>query len=169
MRLFGVSYAPLAFMFAARFFWVPRAWAIAVVFTVLGLAGIVDGVRLVRGARHRSTRKTMIDSVSGQGAAVSGYLATYLLPFLGNLPATPGDWIALAVYVIIALVVYVRSDLALVNPTLYALGYQVFRATVDNQSTLLVSSTDLKSKQLVEVSGLFDVLVVHKVCHNAAP
>jgi hypothetical protein len=76
--------------------------------------------------RHGSQR-VVFRTVEDHGGVVSGYLATYLLPFLGNLPTTPGDFTAYVIYFVTAFVVYVRTDLALINPTLYILGYRVFR------------------------------------------
>ena len=167
-RLFIVSYAPLGGMFAARFASQERWWLV-VAFGLVALWGVIDALRLVRGASARSKRETTVDDVTDQGAAVSGYLATYLLPFLGNLPQSAGDWIAYGLYFLTAFVVYVRSDLALVNPTLYALGYRVLKGIVDDTSTLLITSRPIRSKDSIEVSGFFDVVVVHRVCHTESP
>lgn len=162
-RLFVVSYAPLGLMFAARFLAADR-WQIALGFAVVAVWGLLDGWRLVSGAGRRSKHVATVEELVDQGGAVSGYLATYLLPFLGNLPQHYGDWIAYAVYFATALVVYVKSDLALVNPTLYALGYRVGRGRVDGRTTLVVSSGELRNGDSVQVSALMDVLVVHRVC-----
>jgi len=166
-RLFVVSYAPLALMFAARFLAAHRS-ALAIAFCAVGVWGLIDGWRLVRGASRRSKHFTTLEEFSDQGGAVSGYLATYLLPFLGNLPQHYGDWIAYGLYFATALVIYVKSDLALVNPTLYALGYRVGRGRVDGRSTLVVSSGELCGGDSVQVSALMDVLVVHQVCDTGA-
>ncbi len=137
-------------------------------FGAVGVWGLIDGWRLVTGADRRSKHVTTLEEFTDHGGAVSGYLATYLLPFLGNLPQHYGDWIAYALYFATALVVYVKSDLALVNPALYALGYRIGRARVDGRSTLVVSSRDLRSGYSVQVSAFMDVLVVHQVCETGA-
>jgi hypothetical protein len=155
-------------MFAARFAAQGR-WQLAILFGFVGLMGFVDGWRLVNGAAKRSKRIATVEELSDQGGAVSGYLATYLLPFLGTLPQNAGDWVAYGLYFATALVVYIQSSLALVNPTLYALGYRLFRSTVDGQSTLIVSSCNLRSGDDVQVSALMDVLVVHRVCKTDGP
>lgn len=167
LRLFVASYAPLGGMFAARFASQER-WLVTVGFSLFAVWGVIDGWRLVKGSAKRSKRLTTANHVSDQGTAVSGYLATYLLPFLGNLPQNSGDWIAYALYFAVALTVYVHSDLALVNPTLYAFGYKVLKGTIDGRPTLLVSPVSLQSEDRVEVSGLLDVVVVHRVCDTDA-
>jgi hypothetical protein len=143
--------------------------AAGAVFAVLGLIGIVDGWRLVRGAKNHSRRVTTVGEVADEGAALSGYLATYLLPFLGDLPQSIGDWIAYGLYFLVAFIVYVRSNLDLVNPTLYALGYRLLRAEVDGTSKLHISRTAVSRGDEITVSGLFDVLLVHRVCQTRAP
>jgi hypothetical protein len=167
-RLFVVSYAALGFIFAARF-GAQGHWQLTAGFTILGAWGFIDGWRLIQGSGRRSRRITTAQEVSDQGGAVSGYLATYLLPFLGNLPQNAGDWIAYALYFLVALTVYIRSDLALVNPTLYLLGFGVFRAQVDGRPSLVVSSAELRSGMKIEVSGPRDVLVVQRVCDTDQP
>lgn len=166
-RLFVVSYATLGLMFAARFLAAHR-WELAIAFGAVGVWGLIDGWRLVRGTVRRSKYVTTLEEFTDHGGAVAGYLATYLLPFLGTLPQHYGDWIAYGLYFATALVVYVKTDLALVNPTLYALGYRVGRARVDGRSTLVVSSEGLRSGDSVRVSAFMDVLVVHGVCKTGA-
>ena len=65
---------------------------------------------------------------SGRGWRGGGYLATYLLPLLAVTPRGFGDWAAYMMYGAVAAVVFVRTDLALVNPTLYVLGWRVVSA-----------------------------------------
>jgi hypothetical protein len=156
-RLFAVSYAPLAAIFAARF--APR-WGWTIGFGLLGLWGVLDGWRLVRGVRARPGYRAAIERVEDQGNAVSGYLATYLLPFLGTLPNGVGDAVAYVIYFITALIIYAKSDLALINPTLYVLGWRVLKVTADGRPVLLVAKTDVRPGDRIDVRRFpGDVLV----------
>ncbi|MFE7201817.1 hypothetical protein ACFU8R_16245 [Pseudonocardia alni] len=161
-RMFVVSYAPLAMMFAVRFAAQDR-WILGAAFFVASVVGILDGIRLVSGTQALPKHRTKITEIKPQGGAVAAYLATYLLPFLGNLPSNWGDWIAYGIYFATAAIVYVRSDLAVVNPTLYALGYQVVSAKVDGAEKLVVSRSSLLSDTVVTVSESMGVVVTHKV------
>jgi hypothetical protein len=66
-----------------------------------------------------------------QGAAVAGYLATYLLPLVA---VGTGGWrltAAYGIYLLVLWVVYVRSDqLVLINPTLYLFRFRIYNAQV---------------------------------------
>ncbi|MFC5142041.1 hypothetical protein ACFPK1_27675 [Actinomycetospora rhizophila] len=158
-RLFVVSYSALALMFAARFV-SQEALVTAAVFAAIGAWGLVDGYRLVRGAKRRSKHWVEVENVSDAGQAVSGYLATYLLPFLGNLPGNGGDWVAVGLYFVVALMVYVKTDLALINPTLYLYGYRLAKASLDGQDAIVVSRHRIRSGDSVLVSNFLDVIVV---------
>ena len=92
---------------------------------ITAMTGVVDGWRLTRGARRKGATVQRFTDIRDQGATVAGYLATYLLPLIGVSVDGARDVAAYAIYFFVALVVFVRSDLALVNPTLYLLGWRV--------------------------------------------
>lgn len=150
-RLFLVSYAPLAGIFAARF---SPQWYITVPLATLAAWGIIDGFRIIRGARKRARSEVKINHIEDQGSAVSGYLATYLLPFLGSLPASIGDVIAFFLYFIVAFIVFAKSDLALINPTLYALGWRVYRVEVNDKKFLLLATHATQKGDRLQVHRL---------------
>src|SRR5689334_16412755 len=97
VRLFFVSYVPLWIMVAARaapsgsWQWDGRA-AAAVVFGALAACGFIDAIRLIRGSGRTSSQSYIFGEVNDQGGSAAGYLATYLLPFIGLLPQDWGDW-----------------------------------------------------------------------------
>ncbi|MGR6914360.1 hypothetical protein ACU635_08910 [[Actinomadura] parvosata] len=92
-----------------------------------------------------------IKSIEDQGGAVSGYLATYLLPFLTELPQGWGDALAYAFYFATALAIYVQSDLAVVNPTLYLLGWRLHKVSLNGENTILISRLPVKVGDKVQV------------------
>jgi hypothetical protein len=99
-----------------------------------GLAafGVIDGWRLTRGASRKGSTVQQFTEIRDQGATVAGYLATYLLPLIGLSVNGLRDIAAYLIYFVVALVVFVRSDLALVNPTLYLLGWRVVAGKINN-------------------------------------
>jgi hypothetical protein len=155
-RLFVVSYAPLAAIFAAR---AAPHWLWSGILAAVTIVGFVDGFRLVRGTARKSSHFVTVETVEDQGNAVSGYLATYLLPFLGTMPSSIGDGVAYGFYFATAFVVYAKSNLALVNPTLYVLGWRIYRATLHGRSTLLVTRRLVRSGDSVTVTRLLDIYV----------
>jgi hypothetical protein len=133
-RLFFVSYFPLWVMVALRTLpahhldrWSSR-WLGVAVFALLAGWSFLDGWRLISGAQETGPRRLYFSEVSSEGGNAAGYLATYLLPFLGIVPVDIGDWLAYGVYLFVALLVFIRSDLALVNPTLYLFRRRVVSA-----------------------------------------
>ena len=133
-RLFFISYTPLWAIFAIRsnittgqlVFWLLTGW------------GLVDAFRLIEAGLHRSIRHVKFDDISDRSGQVSGYVATYLLPFVGGPPVGLRAWLAYAVYFLVAWAVFVPSDLGLVNPTLYILGWRLVEGKRQGQPTLII-------------------------------
>jgi hypothetical protein len=152
VRLFFVSYVPLWGMLAFRaapangWQWDGRAVAV-IIFGTLAVCGFVDAVRLIRGSRKTSPRSLTFGEVNDQGGNAAGYLATYLLPFIGLIPQDWGDWAAYALYLLVALIVFIRTDLTFVNPTLYILNHRVVSANAYLPgSKMLVPGSSLRGR-----------------------
>lgn len=130
IRLFFISYVPLWVMLTFRaappdrWHWDRRA-SVVILFAILAVWGFVDAIRLIKGSRKIGSRRLVFGEISDQGGNAAGYLATYLLPFIGLIPADWGDWAAYGVYFAVAGIVFIRTDLTFVNPTLYVLRYRV--------------------------------------------
>jgi hypothetical protein len=115
---------------------------------------------LLRGIRHRDVRDVTFASVQDSGSVVAGYLASYLLPFVTAAPANLGDFLAYAIYFLVLYIVFVRSDLAMINPTLYLLGWRIASANTGGRSVLVLCRELPKLGESVEVRGYLDVYVV---------
>jgi hypothetical protein len=103
-----------------------------------------------------------VSDINEQGAAVAGYLATYLLPLLA---VGMGGWrltAAYAIYLLVLWVVYVRSDqLVLINPTLYLFRFRIYdaRVRVDSdpprmQRVLLLSRLQITEGARIRIKPL---------------
>jgi hypothetical protein len=103
--------------------------------SALGFGFATTGVMLVALLLYNAQRAGevywTVTETTEQGAAVAGYLATYLLPLLA---VGAGGWrltAAYGIYLLVLWVVYVRSDqLVLINPTLYLFRYRIYDAQV---------------------------------------
>lgn len=133
-RLFMVAFAPLALILAIRtardwrsceirmyVFWLAVAWA---------ALGFVDAWRLPRGALRKGSIQAEFYDVQDQSGAIAAYLATFLLPFVGLEFSTIQELLGMLVYFLVVWAIFVQSDLAAINPTLYIFGYRVVRAHV---------------------------------------
>lgn len=141
VRLFVVSYAPLAAIIAVTHsarVWPPIEHSPFWVLGAVAIVGLVDAYRLPTGLREKSNRTVSLTDIHDEGGAVAAYLATYLLPFLG---LEIDDWrsaLALGLYFVVLLVVFLQTDLALVNPTLYVMGWRVVSGTWREERVLLL-------------------------------
>jgi hypothetical protein len=155
-RLFAVSYAPLAAMFALQ----SETWPPRIAWGVVSFWGLVDGYRLTYGQRRKGEHVVALASIRDRGGDVSGYLATYLLPFIGE---PPDEWPKVLVYVTyfaVALVVYVRSDLVMINPTLYLLGWRVVEGKrPTGESVLLLCRQTPSDDEPFKAVGFLNALV----------
>lgn len=138
VRLFFVSYAPLWGMLAFRALpgnlrpnphgTIP--W-VALAFGALTVGSIWSAVSLIRDTRRTGTTEQRFRNLRDEGESAGSYLVTYLLPLFGAAPSDVGDWLAYGLYFAVAAVIYVRSELTLVNPTLYVLGWRVVSASYE--------------------------------------
>lgn len=160
-RLFVVSYAPLGAIVAVRSsesvclaagencdvslaginFWG------AVGVTALGL---FDAWWLPRQAQRTAAIRLRVIDAQDEGGAVAGYLATYLLPLLGASVMTWRDAISVAIYLLMLLVVFLKSRLALVNPTLYLFGYRVLQVALQGNSSTATGLMLVRSSEVPE-------------------
>lgn len=72
-----------------------------------------------------------MSEVRDHGSQVAGYLVTYLLPFLVITDPRGADLIAYALFLGVVGLIFVRSDMAEINPTLYLLRRRVVQVTTE--------------------------------------
>lgn|SRR5262245_35729066 len=151
LRLFVGAYAPLMFMLALRFRleWLRIACDLLSVFGVVTLWFLV-----IRAPRRISADFVEVAEVQDEGGLAAGFLASYLLPFLTVPEPSLPDIVAYVVFLVVAAIVYVRSDMAQVNPTLYLFGYLVvsIRTTGDLRSFAIVRRRPVPGDRIRKVS-----------------
>jgi hypothetical protein len=156
-RLFVASYAPLFLILAVRF----NTLSLRLVCASVAVLGASDAWLMTRRAHAKGLpvviRVTTVDDV---GAEVGGYLASYLLPFVVVQTPTGTDLIGYFLFLLVALVVYVRSDLVRVNPTFYLLGYRVLRVgTRTGAHRYLLTRQEPETDQSVRVVDIAGIVM----------
>lgn len=138
IQLFLISYIPLALIFAIRA--IPSSnddrlcsWLVPAGFAVLAVLGFALAVRLLQGGHRVSPVELKVTGIQDEGAQAAGYLATYLFPFIIFDAASWRVWVAYCVYFLVLALVTTRSNLILVNPTLYLLRRRVVRIDFDTK------------------------------------
>jgi hypothetical protein len=138
------------------------ATASGVAFCVLVLA-LQIVLLIVSRARLLGDRHWKVTDPRDQGAAVAGYLATYLLPLIGVGIAGWRVTVAYGIYLATLYLVFVRSEsLVLVNPTLYIFNYRIYDVEIephnqqDRRRVLLLTKSPITQTTAVDVVPLGD-------------
>lgn len=173
VRLFVVAFAPLTLILAIQTWddWLAGELRSYVFWVMAGLTaiGLVDAWRLPRGALKKGSIGAIFYDIQDQSAAVAAYVATYLLPFVGLQLSTVQEVLSLAVFFLVILAIFLRSDLPAINPTLYATGWSVVRARVESPDcsdpvvvVLIPSGSSLPPRQRVQVVRFGNFLIQKK-------
>ena len=169
-RLFLVAFAPLALILAIQasgdwrsceirmyVFWLAASWA---------AWGFIDARRLPRGALRKASVRADFYDIQDQSGAIAAYLATLLLPFVGFELSTIKEVLGILVFFLVVWAIFVQSDLAAINPTLYVFGFRIVRARVKSRGeidpivvVLIPRTSDLPCDQPVSVVRFGDFFV----------
>jgi hypothetical protein len=151
-RLFLGSYALLFTLLAIRF---EITW-LEVACAVLALIGFADMLWIVFGITRKTEHEPVTPAtVSDAGSDVAGYLATYLLPFLTVAEPNTRNVIAYVLFLLVTGLIYVRSEMTQINPTLYLLGRRVVRiTTTGGWSGYVIMRTRLEPDEPIQTVSL---------------
>jgi len=125
VTLFLSSYLPLFVLVGVRS--VGESTAVVRLCAVLGGAAIIGTAVFLFTAYKRSEVDVVVRAGDSRDPDVAAYLATYLLPFVTVFTGRWQDIVSLACFVAVLGIIYVRSRLIYINPTLALIGYHVAR------------------------------------------
>lgn len=157
-RLFLGSYSLLFVLLALRF----RQPALEAACGAIATIGFADMAWIVFGVSRRTGPDPLrLATVKDAGPEVAGYLATYLLPFLTVAEPDGRDIAAYALFVAVTGLIYVRSDMAQINPTLYLLGRRVLKVATDQDwHGYVIARSSLEPGSLLRAVPLNDSIRV---------
>ncbi len=161
--LFLSSYAPLFLIYTILYFGVNDL----ISFVSLGIAvlSVALAVLLLKGLKsYMSADTRTIDQISQDGSQVMGYVASYLVPFVGVSLLELRQVLALVVYLIILGYLYTTTSMVYMNPTLQVLfGYRVYDVTFDGgYQARLIALHQLKKKDTVAAIKIGHSLMIQK-------
>jgi hypothetical protein len=134
-QLFLSSYAPLFVILAIRFQGVALK-AVCAALAGIGFLYLFLVVFVV--TRRAQARPYPVASVQDASGEVAGYLATYLVPFVAVPSPSAADLAGYAILAVVIVAIFMRSELARINPTLYLLGWRVASITTGETSYYIV-------------------------------
>jgi hypothetical protein len=149
--LFFSSYVPLAAIFFVLYIGKENLAAIlalcAVVFGVVGLLWILHSSK----SSAESTTRTIVE-YRRDGSEVMGYIAAYLIPFVGFALDNLRQDLALAVFCAVLAYLYVNTDMLHINPTLHLFRYHVFEVTFESGIVQhLITKSDIARDDVIKV------------------
>ena len=151
IRLFLSSYSPLFLIAVVRF---DIVW-LQVTCGVLAGIGAVTGWLVIHAHGQLARQPLNVTRTEDRGADVAGYLATYLLPFVTVAQPSARDLVAYGTFLLVSCVVYVRSNMVQINPTLYVFGWTVRIAEVEQGwSVFLLTRRGFIPRGLVSAARL---------------
>ena len=122
MRMFASSYAPFFLALACRF---TSTWYVLACLAI-AIWGLVDTLYLVKYLPRRLAKTPVeFDHIDDAGIEASGYLATYILPFIMASQPTYREMAAYFIFIVVTALIYISSNMMKINPVLYLLGYSV--------------------------------------------
>lgn len=135
LLLFITAYVPLLWMFAALLY--SKAAALSITLFISGIAALLICVISLYMSHGRSTQNARVLSISSSGDSAMTYLATYILPFVAGIPTTRGEWIAAGIYGVTLFIIFCKTDVKAVNPTLFILGLSISKMLVDTDAATM--------------------------------
>lgn len=147
LPLFLSSYLPLFVILTVRFDQPAWLW-----WTCLGLVvgGVFSAVAVLRAVRKGPTTTLEVEEVRDAGAEAGGYLASYVLPFVTVSAPSGRDVVGYGIFLVVLVLIYVRSDLLQVNPAVYVLLRRLVRvrSTAGEEVYIIVRDRPRKGMQL---------------------
>lgn len=131
---------------------------ISLFFVIMGLIFYLRFKQIIRSNHSLPEKITIIENVNYEHLT---FLATYLLPFLTfNLSEDRNSLIFFLILIIIGMI-YVKTNMYYMNPTLALLGYHVYRISTQNRQNIIIISKDkLVQNDRVEVKIIDDNIFI---------
>jgi hypothetical protein len=159
--LFSSSYIPLMLIFADLNWSHQRDWSIGILVFALLCFG-VTWLYLSYTATHANPDRRQVQHAQQRESDVLNYIAAYIIPFV-TLPFNNLQN-GLAVIILIGTLglIYVRSNMIAINPTLSLLGYHLYEVTFagDATSHVVIARRTIVPARPITVASLGNVLYI---------
>lgn len=131
--LFFSSYFPLLVIIGILF--ATKNWIVTLVIITFGLLAVLELWRYLhdrqRNQQHSFTK--ILDYHRRDSEAMS-YIASYVVPFASFALDTLPQILALAIFIMVLLVLYVNSNMIYINPMLNLVGYHLYEIEIEHSS-----------------------------------
>jgi hypothetical protein len=155
--MFLSSYSFLFVILALRF---QRAPLVIGCWILAGL-GLAAAAWILSTEKAKAPASFGVSKVEDQGSEVAAYLATYLLPFVTLSEPSDRDVISYLLFILVAALIYIQSDLLQINPVLYLFRRRVVKVTTKAgwQAYLVTRQAPLPGESILATTLATGVLV----------
>ena len=130
--LFLCSYFPLVLIFCFLL-WGQRPWWVVATLFAFGAASLLVTSlyfrHALRGGLYAEHKK--VTSIERRDTEAMSYIATYLIPFVSFQLASWQQLMALLLFIVVLLIIYVNSNMIYINPMLNIVGYRLYEVEVE--------------------------------------
>jgi hypothetical protein len=130
--LFLCSYAPLTLIICVLQYGVWPLWTLALLAGVVGIGSMLGTLFYLWWMRRgNSVFEKRVERFDGHDSDVMAYIATYIIPFVTFPLGALKQIIALVFFLLVLLLIYVRSNMIYVNPVLSLFGYHLYEVEIE--------------------------------------
>jgi len=138
--------------------------AVSIAFYFLAAVSVAGLILFLRSIEKYTPHNVTIAKAGLRDAELTGYIVTYLLPFL---VVSFNDWalsVSLGILLFVIAVLYIQSNLIHINPLLSLLGYHLFEVETEEGkvSALICRHPYVRTGSTLEVISLGDYVLVEK-------
>ena len=136
--MFVSSFSPLmiiwGFEFKEIFFWKLSIFHITLIISLISIVSLVSIIESSR--RDNNPQRLKINSIEDMNKVHIEYLLTYVFVFL---PTSNISIFSFLVFIMVLLIVYLKSNLIYVNPVLSLLFYDVVKLKSEEEEIILIT------------------------------
>lgn len=131
-----------------RGYWVAVTWPVILTVCVSGLLMyILSKLMEYHSGLSQTTEK--YERSQQKNELLSSYLLVYVFVFAGLNFSDPVDWVILCIFLMMLLILQVKSEMLHVNPMLGLMGYNIYEVSGEYRNFLVISNKDIQ--EFVEV------------------
>jgi hypothetical protein len=159
VQLLLSAYAPLFVILAIRFQGTALKWVCGILAGV-GVAHLIFVLAI--SPRLSAARSYPVSEVNDAGGEVAGFLPIYLLPFVAVPSPSVGDIVSYIIFAAVVAAIFIRSNLAQINPTLYLIGWRVASVQVNGSTRYLVCRRIPRSPTVIRCHSYAGLLIISR-------
>jgi len=121
----------------------------ALFFLILILLGLLSYEVFKKNSNYGKKRTKKFQDVTPANFDHLTFLSTYILPLITFNLSEIRDFIVLLFLLLMIGIIYIKSNLYYLNPTLLLFGYKIYKAYIDEKSVILITKKDIKISEII--------------------